>query len=285
MKKTLATVLTTVLALATTTGAATTNDDNAYKQLIDDHASSIVTVKFVMNVSMGGGGGGMDREIPVEIDGIVVSDDGLIMIPGAPMDMANQMRRQMRGRRGGRGGGGGGGMPDMEIEASPTDIRVVMGDDFEEYDAVLAAKDSTLQLAFVMLEDTEDLKLSPLKLDADSEPGIGEELLALARLNEEYDYAPYFATVQITGSVNQPRRMWCISTQLFSPGLPVFNHAGAFIGIMGDGTSGGDDAGMGGMMGGQSGYPFLIPVKQVAPIVKQAHERGKAIVTGEGAGA
>jgi hypothetical protein len=274
------------LATATSAGAGSTNDDNAYQQLIDDHAGSIVTVKFVMNVSMGGGGGGMDREIPVEIDGIVVSEDGLIMIPGAPMDMANQMRRQMRGRRGGRGGGGGGGMADMEIEAAPTDIRVVMGEDFDEHDAVLAAKDSTLQLAFVMLEDVEGLDLQPLKLDSPGEPAIGEELLALARLSEQYDYAPYFAKVQVTGSVNQPRRMWCISTQLFSPGLPVFNHAGLFIGIMGDGTSGGDDPGMGGMMGGgQSGYPFLVPVKQVAPIVKQAHERGKELVTGEGAGA
>ena len=173
----------------------------------------------------------------------------------------------------------------MEIEASPTDIRVVMGEDFDEYDAVLAAKDSTLQLAFVMLEDTEGLDLVPLRLDATDEPVIGEELLALARLNEQYDYAPYFATVRITGSVSQPRRMWCISTQLFSPGIPVFNQVGTFIGIMGDGTSGGDDGGMAGMMGGAGGYPFLIPIKQVAPIVRQAHERGKELVTGEGPGA
>jgi hypothetical protein len=268
------------LFAAITCSAPTLAEDNPYKQLLSEHSASVVTVKFIMNVSMGGGGGGMDREIPVEIDGIVVSDDGLIMIPGGPMDMANQMRRQMRGRgRGGRGGGGGG-MEDMEIEASPTDIRVVMGEDFEEHDAVLAAKDSSLQLAFVMLEDTKDLKLQPLKLTGTNEPTIGEELLALARLSEDYDFAPYFATVQITGKVNQPRTMWCISTQLFSPGLPVFNHTGVFVGIMGDGTSGGE--GGGGMMGGdQSGHPFLVPVKQVAPIVKQAHERGKELIAGK----
>jgi hypothetical protein len=267
------------LLTAITCSAPTLADDNPYKQLLSDHSASVVTVKFIMNVSMGGGGGGMDREIPVEIDGIVVSDDGLIMIPGGPMDMANQMRRQMRGRgRGGRGGGGG--MDDMEIEASPTDIRVVMGEDFDEHDAVLAAKDSSLQLAFVMLEDTKDLKLKPLKLTATNELTIGEELLALARLSEDYDFAPYFATVQVTGKVSQPRTMWCISTQLFSPGLPVFNHDGIFVGIMGDGTSGGEAGG--GMMGGnQSGYPFLVPVKQVAPIVKQAHERGKELIGGE----
>ena len=96
-------------------------------------------------------------------------------------------------------------------------------------------------------------------------------------------------TGSVTGSASAPGLpVFTVTAQPASasaPGLPVFNHAGAFIGIMGDGTSGGDDAGMGGMMGGQSGYPFLIPVKQVAPIVKQAHERGKAIVTGEGAGA
>ena len=36
------------------------------------------------------------------------------------------------------------------------------------------------------------------------------------------------------------------------------------------------------MMGEQGGFPFLVPSKQIAPIVKQAHERGKAIVAGEG---
>lgn len=273
------TISSLILALvaATCTSSHAGAADDSYQKLIDTQSKSIVTVKFVMNVSMGGGGGGMDREIPVEIGGIVVSDDGLIMIPGAPMDIANQMRRQMRGRRGGRGGGGGG-MADMEIEASPTDIRVVMGEDFEEYDAVLAAKDSTLQLAFVMLEDTEGLELTPLELTPTTDPGIGEELLTLARLGESYDYAPYFAKVQVTGQVTQPRRMWCIATQLFSPGLPVFSSAGVFVGIMGDGVSGGDDQGM---MGEQGGFPFLVPSKQIAPIVKQAHERGKAIVAGD----
>ncbi len=87
-------------AITSTAGAA--SEDNPYKQTLNDRSDSIVVVKFVMNVTMGGGGGGMDREIPVEIGGLVVSDDGLIMIPGAPMDLANQMRRQMRGRRGGR---------------------------------------------------------------------------------------------------------------------------------------------------------------------------------------
>ena len=169
-------------------------------------------------------------------------------------------------------------MEDMEIEAAPTDIRVVIGDDFEEHDAVLAAKDASLQVAFVMLEDVKDLKLKPLKLTATEEPMIGEELIALARLSESFDYAPYFGTVQVTGRVNQPRDMWCISTQLFSPGVPVFSHSGTFIGIMSDGTSGSDN---GGMMGArQPSYPFLVPVKQVAPIAKQAHDRGREVISG-----
>ena len=72
--------------------------------------------------------------------------------------------------------------------------------------------------------------------------------------------------------------MWCIATQMFSPGLPVFSTAGVFVGIMGDGISGGGDQGM---MSEQSGFPFLIPSKQIAPIVKQAHERGKELVAGD----
>lgn len=272
-------IRTTALLCLCAASAATTPasaEDNPYRSILADHADSVVTVKFVMNVTMGGGGGGMDREIPVEIDGLVVSEDGLIMIPGAPMDMANQMRRQMRGRGRGRGGMG---MEDMEIEASPTDIRVVMGEDLEEYDAVLAAKDGALQLAFVMLEDPEGLELSPLKLDSTTRPEIGEELVAVARLSENHDFAPYIAPVLVSGRVYQPRDMWSISTQLFSPGLPLFNHAGEFIGIMSDGTSGGDE--VGGMGGAQSGHPFVVPVRQLAPIIGQALERGRGM-TGAG---
>lgn len=270
-----------ILAVTTaiTTSAGALADDNPYEQLLDDHSTSIVTVKFVMNVTMGGAGGGMDREIPVEIDGIVVSDDGLIMIPGGPMDMANQMRRQFRGRgRGGRGGG----MDDIEIEATPTDIRVVMGADFDEYDAVLAAKDSALNLAFVMLEETKDLDLAPITFNANIDPQLGEELLGLRRLSEDYDYAPYFGTVRVTGRVTQPRPMWCISAPMFSPGVPVFNHNGAFIGVMSDGSTGGDTPGAGVFDGGaQLGHPFLVPAKQLAPIIKQAHERGKEVTAEE----
>lgn len=275
--------LNTILAMTTaiTTSAGALADDNPYKQLLDDRSGSIVTVKFVMNVTMGGGGGGMDREIPVEIDGIVVSDDGLIMIPGGPMDMANQMRRQFRGR--GRGGRGGGGMDEIEIEATPTDIRVVMGDDFDEHDAVLAAKDSTLNLAFVMLEDTKDLEIAPIGFDKNAKPQIGDELLGLHRLSEEYDYAPYFGTALVTGHVTQPRPMWCISAPMFSPGVPVFTHTGAFVGIMTDGMTGGDTP-AGGAMGaeGLRGHPFLVPAKQLAPVVKQAHERGKELLAEQG---
>ena len=31
-------------------------------------------------------------------------------------------------------------MDDFEVEATPTDIRVVMGEDLDEHDAILAAK-------------------------------------------------------------------------------------------------------------------------------------------------
>ncbi len=41
--------------------------------------------------------------------------------------------------------------------------------------------------------------------------------------------------------------------------------------------------GAGGAMGGgmSSGHPFLVPAKQVGPTVKQAHTRGKEVISGE----
>ena len=274
------TTLAATLAVALMSVPAAASGGDEYREILDDRAQSIVKVRLIMNVSMGG----QDREIPMEAAGVVLSEDGLVMVPGSALEMdmgMGGMGGRGRGGRGRGGGGGGGGMP--EIDASPVDIRVMIGDDFEEYEAVVAAKDPATGLSFLMIRDTEDLKLKPVDFSKTDDAAIGEDLVGVARLGESNDFAPYFGRVQVTGKVEQPRVMWCIAGDFArSAGLPLFNHDNELIGIISR-QSGGEGGMMRGMMrgGGGNGQGFLVPASQVQAVVKMAHERGKQLISGK----
>ena len=281
MNRTTRNTLAATVGLALMSIPATAADADEYREILDDRAQSIVKVRLIMNVSMGG----QDREIPMEAAGVVLSEDGLVMVPGSALEMDMGMGgmggRGRGGRgRGGGGGGGGGGMP--EIDASPVDIRVMIGDDFEEYEAVVAAKDPATGLSFLMIRDTEDLKLKPVDFSKTDDAAIGEDLVGVARLGESNDFAPYFGRVQVTGKVEQPRVMWCISGNFArSAGLPLFNHDNELIGIIA--RQSGGEGGMRGMMrgGGGNTQGFLVPASQVEAVVKMAHERGRQLISGK----
>ena len=234
---------------------------------------SIVTVKFILNVTMGGGGG-MQQEVPVEIAGVLLDESGLVMMPADALDMANRMRRNMRGRRGGRGGGGGGGMGDMDIDAEASDMTVILGGEYEEHEAVLVAKDSNLSLAFLQLKDASVAKGRPaITFAKDATPTVGQELRSVTRFGEGFDFAPYFGKTQITGVVEQPRMMWSVQGRFNALGLPLFDSEGNAVGVM---STQEDPMGGGGGMGmgmGAGGMVFVMPASDVAAALEQARSR------------
>ncbi|MEE2906986.1 MAG: serine protease [Planctomycetota bacterium] len=238
-----------------------------------DHTSpAICTVTFILEVS----GGQMDREVPVTTTGTIVTSDGLVMLSSSSMEMANRMQRMRRGR--GRGGEG----MDMQLETTPTDIRIMLGGQFEEYDAELVAKDSTLGLAFLQVKDAEALSgIQPISFARSQQMRVGEELLGINRLDDANDYAAYMGWTRLAGKVQQPRVMWKVSPGFSARGLPLFNRYGQPVGVLSTQASeeaaaergGGGWGGMTGGGGGGNDQVFLIPAEDVQSVIEQARKK------------
>jgi hypothetical protein len=220
--------------------------EEPYAKHLDAKAASVVGVKYVVKVQMGRAGQGQERELNGATAGIVVDACGVVMMPSEPLSLP--------GRR-----------PANFKAPTPTNLRVVFEGDVKEYEAVLGATDSKLGLSFLRIKDLGDRKLVPVDLSAAVEPKVGDELFGVSRLEQGFDYAPFYGVTRLTGQVTKPRTMWFLSG-FARTAHPLFDAQGRPAGIVirQAGVSDGDETG-----GGQE-QAFLLPAKAVAPTIAQA---------------
>ncbi len=158
----------TALALVAAISATALAEDKAetYRKLLDEKSENIVTVRFSQKLRLSMGGRTQEAENNPEVNGFVVSADGLVMLTNLALSP-----------RVGRG---------VTVTASaPTDIKIRFGNEEEEYDAVLAAVDSQLQLAFMRIKDLKGREVAPATFGEKLE--IGQELFALHRHGRGFD--------------------------------------------------------------------------------------------------
>ncbi len=87
MQRTAIALGTAALVMSSVCANAAFADGDDYKEILEDRSESIVKVKLVMNMSMGG----QDREIPMEAPGVILSKDGLVMVPGSALELELNM--------------------------------------------------------------------------------------------------------------------------------------------------------------------------------------------------
>lgn len=242
-------------------------------QVLQRHGPSIVTVKIVLKTEIQVMGQAQDREERMQVQGAVVDASGLIMFTNSSIS-SSQLQEAITGMMEAQGQAA-----EVEIKATPSDIKVVFGNDETEHDAFLAATDTRLDLAFVQVKALGDLKLTPIQF-GDATPAVGQTLVAVSRLDEGYDYAPFFATAQVTGEIKKPQPAFILSAETDAVGLPVFSTGGDAVGVLTVIASGmkAEGGGLMSMVGG--GNPvegafrsFVIPAKQVGAVIAQAKER------------
>jgi len=166
-------------------------------------APVVVTVQFLLKYDGG-------YESPSWAHGVVLDAEGLILVSGSEV-------------------GGG--------DAKLVDVKVLFGSDPKEWPAVLVARDTALDLAYVRILPGEGRPFPFVDLAAaaaarPTEPRLGETLYGVTRMGRGFDYAPAVRRLYLTCRIDAPRRMWDFTGEFSEAGLPVFDLAGNAVAVL-----------------------------------------------------
>ena len=239
--------------------------------LLDKTAPSIVTVRVVIKTEFSMRGQAQNEESRSELPGVVVDDSGLIMISNAEISADRAMEALS----------GNPMMANIELTMTPIDFKVIFGNEEDEHDAFLVAKDTKLDLAFLQVQGVTDRKLAVVNFAHGAKPAVGDTVVAISRLKKGYDYAPFASTARVSGAIRKPRKAWIIDGSIDSYGLPVFSSKGDVVGVLitlpptttDDSGGAGFSSMMRMMRGGGMGTgveTFILPAKVVNGLIKQS---------------
>ncbi len=233
--------------------------------LIQAKAPAIVSMKFVLQITMEMGGRVREIERNGRALGVVVDASGLIMVRSS----AFEARMGARGR-GGRNRRGGDAGPGPNISATPTNIRVTLPGQEKEHLAIMGAKDSKSGLAFVLIKEVPaDLKLTAADFSRAATPKIGQDLFGVSRLGQGFDHAAFCDRIRVTGKVSKPKAMWILPAKAANfVGLPLHTKGGAVAGVC---------AIQQGVGEGSGSSTFLMPVESVRKTIASATKEAKRI--------
>jgi len=190
-------------------GALRADDRPDYAALVERVGPAFVTVKFVLKMQGQFG----NRESEAEVTGVMIDPSGLVLCGNTRLGSA-RMARSIGGT------------------ATPTEVKVLIGEDTEGLEARLLARDSELDLAWVQIKKPGDRKFVALDLSKAATPVVGDKLLAVRKMAKYFDRALTVSEGRVAGKTHKPRDLIIPSGSLsLETGLPVFSAAGDVVGI------------------------------------------------------
>jgi hypothetical protein len=262
--------LTAVIALGlpVRTLAADTDVEPAYEKLVAEREATLVTVKFVLKVKMGGMfGGAGDQESEEEVGGLMIEPGGLVLVSNTNLGGFAAMMGRMLGGMGG------------DISAVPTDLKVLIGDDTEGLEAELLARDTELDLAWVRIKEPGEKTFAALDLAKSAKPSLGQRLLTISRMGKYYDRATVVNELRVAGFTRKPRELIVPGGSGAQLGAPVYTTDGKLVGVMilqlpDAGDSGGSPLGMLSQMSEMEGAMtgLILPAERVLKATTRAKE-------------
>jgi S1-C subfamily serine protease len=236
-----------------------------YQVFLTSKAPVLVTVKFVLKMK----GGFMDeREDEGEATGVMIDPHGLVLCSNTQLGgLVSLFSRFGAGN----------------ISITPTDIKVLVGDDTEGVDADILARDTELDLAWIQIKEPAEAGYTHLDLTQAAKPGIGDRVLCVKRMSKFFDRVPSVLEGRIAGLTRKPRELYVPSSELASGlGMPVYLPDGKVVGILVTQTP--DPEEMELSRGSFFTNPFsvqdlfsglILPADRVVKATQRAHESAK----------
>ncbi len=237
-----------------------------FKKLIEQRAKSLVTVKFILNVSIGGMAN-MDQESENEMTCVMVSSDGLVICSNNKLSGFMRMINQISG--GDR----------VKISATPKELKVIVGSDANTYEAEIFKKDSELDIVWIKIKNSNGVKFTFIDFASAKEAVVGDKIIILRRMGDYFDREIVVSSARVGGITSKPRKLYVAdSTRNHGGGLPVFASNGDVIGFMVTQLPDADDKAQslfrmisGNIQDGMSG--LILPAAEVASATARAMQQ------------
>jgi hypothetical protein len=172
------------------------------KQLIESRSNSLVTIKFILKSP--------DGEQESEATGTLISGEGLVLTSNFAM-----------------GGSPFGG------SATPTQLKVLVGEDTQGVDATFIARDTELGLAWVKVDKAPEKPYSFVDMNDSAGAALGDHLYTVQKLGKFFGVAYSVAEGRVGATVSKPRNLILPTIGLAGGeiAVPAFSSSGKVVGV------------------------------------------------------
>jgi S1-C subfamily serine protease len=231
-------------------------DSEEFARLVAEKSPTLVTLKY--NLKMRGGPFGGDQENEGETTGVMIDPRGLVLCSNTKLGGFASMFRTFGG---------------FEMTVTPTDLKVLIGEDTEGIEARLMARDTELDLAWIEIKDPGDRRFAHLDLSQSTRAELGQRLYSVVQLGRYFDRANIVTEGRIGGRTTKPRELYVPASSFGDMGLPAFTSDGRLVGfhIMQAPDS---EGGMGNMLSMLSDMQrgMILPAAEVLKATQRARE-------------
>ncbi len=189
-------------SFATAPEAPAAAEPVSFKSLVEQRGNTLVTVKFILK--------GAEGEQEDEATGVLISGDGLVLSSNFAF-----------------GGGPFGG------SSTPTDIKVLVGEDTQGADAKFIARDTELGLAWIKIDKAPSTPYAFVDFAQNAEVGVGDAIMSVQKMGKFFGLATTVSEGHVGAVVTKPRTL-IIPTIGMAGGelaVPAYNTAGKVVGV------------------------------------------------------
>jgi hypothetical protein len=191
---------TSAVAPATTAvvaAAASTAAEPNMGELAADRAKAIVTIKFIAK------GDGDDQE--VEVPGTLITSDGLVLTSNFFFQ-----------------------------GSSPSEIKVLVGEDTQGVDATFVARDTELGLAWIRTDAKPETAYPYIDFSKGSTASMGDGVFAVRKMGKFFGQVPVINEGKVAAVTTKPRTLYIPTSGLSMRGdiaVPVYSMSGGVVGL------------------------------------------------------